>query len=194
MSTAQTRSKQEKQSVRNRLLNTASRLFYEEGINTVGIDRILDEAGAAKASLYHHFGSKDGLIEAYLGQKAAAFETHVDEVIRDDPNQPKQALLALFRDACSYSTDPQFRGCPLQLAIAELSGCDHAACAIIDEQRTSFRNLLTDLCKRAGAADPDMAGSALYMLYQGILSANATDSGESNGAAQWAARQIINTM
>lgn len=182
------------QPVKERLLSTAERLFYEEGIHVVGIDRVLDESGAAKASLYHHFGSKDGLIQAYLERKRDAYMDHLDALLNEYEGQPREALLALFEDACAYSSDPSFRGCPFQLAGAELSGCGHASCAIIQAQESSFNELLASLCRDAGADEPQKAADALQMLYQGVLSTNSAQAGRGSGAATWAARQIIQSM
>ena len=66
---------------RQRLLAAARRLFYEEGVHVVGIDRLIEEAGVAKASLYSHFGNKDGLIRAYLEEHLNARREHVAQVL-----------------------------------------------------------------------------------------------------------------
>ena len=58
-----------RESARERLLDTAERLFYAEGVHTVGIDRVLAESGVAKATLYKNFGNKDGLVTAYLDRR-----------------------------------------------------------------------------------------------------------------------------
>jgi len=74
-------------SARERLLQAASELFYEEGVNTVGIDRVIERAGVAKASLYNTFGSKDELIHAYLKSRqdriAAYIQAAVDAAAED---------------------------------------------------------------------------------------------------------------
>ncbi|HEY4188196.1 MAG TPA: helix-turn-helix domain-containing protein, partial [Polyangia bacterium] len=53
-------------SPRDRLLSAANELFYEEGVRAVGIDRVIERAGVAKASLYSTFGSKEELVRSYL--------------------------------------------------------------------------------------------------------------------------------
>ena len=191
---ANTKPNSDARPVKERLLDTAERLFHEEGIHVVGIDRVLEESGAAKASLYHHFGSKDGLIQAYLERKRDLFMDHLAAVLNPFADDPKKALVALFEDACAYSSDPAFRGCPFQIAGAELSGCGHASCSIIRDQESSFNQLLTSLCRDAGALEPEKAADALQMLYQGILSAHGAHGRRSSGAATWAARQIIDSM
>src|SRR5438876_3338216 len=83
------------QGPRRRLLAVASRHFYEEGVHVVGIDRLLKEAGVAKASLYQHFGNKDGLVRAYLEEHFDARREQVARVLaRYD--SPRERLLGLF--------------------------------------------------------------------------------------------------
>src|ERR1700684_3730066 len=83
------------QSPRNRLLEVADALFYAEGVHVVGIDRILKEAGVAKASLYHHFGGKDGLVRAYLEEHFELRRQQVEQVLAAY-DTPKERLLGLF--------------------------------------------------------------------------------------------------
>src|SRR6201996_9792456 len=82
-------------SARERLLDAADELFYEEGIHIVGIDRVIEKAGVAKASLYSTFGSKDELVRAYLTRRyqrrRARIETWVDRY-----DEPRDRLLAVF--------------------------------------------------------------------------------------------------
>jgi AcrR family transcriptional regulator len=71
--------------VRDRLLDAADRLFYREGVGAVGIDRILGEAGAAKASLYQHFGSKDQLVASYLERRTVEARAHIEAYLAGTP-------------------------------------------------------------------------------------------------------------
>src|SRR5712692_9239750 len=71
----------ERRSARERLLAAAQELFYKEGINTVGIDRVIEHAGVAKASLYDCFGSKEGLIRAYLTARQEARQKTWREIL-----------------------------------------------------------------------------------------------------------------
>src|ERR1700742_4144324 len=80
---------------RERLLAAASELFYREGIHTVGIDRVIERAGVAKASLYNTFGSKDELIRAYLEQRRAGAEARVNAAI-EKWSTPREKLLAIY--------------------------------------------------------------------------------------------------
>src|SRR5580692_7647663 len=82
-------------SARDRLLEAANELFYDEGVHTVGIDRVIERAGVAKASLYSTFGSKEELVVAYLERRAEARERRILERIRRH-EQPRARILAVF--------------------------------------------------------------------------------------------------
>src|SRR6201995_3135156 len=82
-------------SARERLLDAASELFYAEGIHTVGIDRVIERAGVAKASLYNTFGSKDELVRAYLQQRHAATVARIARFM-DQSADPRMRLLSVF--------------------------------------------------------------------------------------------------
>src|SRR5271156_2335603 len=99
-----------KQSARERLLTAANELFYAEGVQTVGIDRVIEHAGVAKASLYNTFGSKENLVQAYL---EARHQTTVDILRRaiDRHSDPRQRLLAVFDAQAELFAEPSFRGC-----------------------------------------------------------------------------------
>src|ERR1700710_3002004 len=107
-----------KPSARDRLLAAAGELFYAEGIHTVGIDRIIERAGVAKASLYNAFGSKDELIRAYLRQRHARTQKRITGVI-DRYESPRDKLLGVFDAQAENFHDPDFRGCAFANASAE---------------------------------------------------------------------------
>src|SRR6201987_782581 len=104
-------------SARERLLAAANELFYNEGVHTVGIDRIIDQAGVAKASLYNTFGGKDELIRAYLETRHASVpERIVRAVARYDT--PRERLLAVFEGQGELYAQPGYRGCAFLRASA----------------------------------------------------------------------------
>jgi AcrR family transcriptional regulator len=150
---------------RERLLDAARELFYAEGLHTVGIDRVIDRAGVAKASLYSTFGSKEGLVRAYLeeyhdrvlSRRRAAAETESD---------PVAAILAVFDSLARDYRRPDYNGCAFSGARAEEPAggpVDAAARAY----RADMRHLFRDLCLRAGAKDPDLLAWQLQLLYSG---------------------------
>ena len=158
---------------RQRLLEVADRLFYQEGVHVVGIDRLLEESGVAKASLYAHFGNKDGLVRAYLEGHLATRRQHVDEILAGY-DSPRDRLLGLFSDIEDLLTSPGFRGCRFANASAEARP-DESVAAVTDEYRGWLRALFTDLAKAAKARNPRRLGQQLALLYDGAAIAARLD-------------------
>jgi AcrR family transcriptional regulator len=174
-----------RRSARERLLDAADELFYYGGVQTVGIDRIIEHAGVAKASLYNTFRSKEELVRAYLEARherttarlTAAVELHTDPVAR---------LFAVFDAQAEVLAQPNFRGCAFISASAEApSGglVEHAA----DSYRTDIRGLLTRLAEEAGASDPATLGRQLHLIYDGALISARMDRDPSSAVSARAA-------
>ena len=153
---------------RARLIDTATRLFYEEGIHAVGVDRIIAEAEVTRATLYKQFGGKENLVLAYLRSE--------DEFLR-----------GLFADAGAAVTDPSLlldavidgiaadirlrhtRGCPFINAAAEYPDETGAVRTLIAEHREWFRSTLQDVAAAAGLAHPADAAASLVLLRDAAL-------------------------
>lgn len=178
-----------KASARERLLSAANELFYAEGVQTVGIDRIIERAGVAKASLYNTFGSKDELVHAYLQARHAASAGRILAAV-DRFEAPRDRLLGVF-DALSESfTGPGYRGCAFVAASAEAepgSRTEQAATAY----RTWVRGLFTDLARQAGAPDPDLLGRRLHLLYDGCGVSVRMDGDPGAAAAARDAAEVL---
>src|SRR5947209_17227727 len=99
-----------RRSARERLLASANELFYDEGIQTVGIDRVIEHAGVAKASLYNTFGSKEELIRAYLDARRESLTARITEVV-ESFSTPRDRLLGVFDAQRVIITDSEYRGC-----------------------------------------------------------------------------------
>jgi AcrR family transcriptional regulator len=165
---------------RRRLLDVANRLFYEEGVHVVGIDRLLEEAGVAKASLYTHFGSKDGLVRAYLEEHFAVRRERVRQLLaRYD--SPRDRLLGLFREVEVMLAHPAFRGCRFVNATVEARP-DESSGAVTEAYRSWLRTLFTDLAKGAKARNPARLGRQLALLYDGAAVAARLDEDRSGAA------------
>jgi AcrR family transcriptional regulator len=162
---------------RDRLLAAADELFYAYGINTVGIDRVIEHAGVAKASLYDCFGSKEELIRAYLKGRG---EKRRERVVRQMAlhNTPKDKLLSIFDALADVVAQPGYRGCAFQRASAEAAtgGAIKSTC---DEIRAWIRGQFTDLAREAKAANPELVGEQLMLLYDGAA-ATAYLDGDKN--------------
>jgi AcrR family transcriptional regulator len=176
-------------SARERLLAAADELFYEEGVHTVGIDRIIERAGVAKASLYNTFGSKDELVRAYLQGRHAARQTRITRFIaRYDT--PRERLLGVFDALASFAAEPGFRGCAFMNASAEsLPG--GSVEEVSDESRAWTRALFTDLAQAAGVADPAGLAAQLMLLYDGATVGARMDR---TSATAIAARAVATTL
>jgi AcrR family transcriptional regulator len=154
-------------SARERLLAAADELFYEEGVHTVGIDRIIERAGVAKASLYNTFGSKEELVRAYLEGRHAARQARVTNFIARYET-PRERLLGVFDGLASLAAEPTFRGCAFVNASAEsLPG--GAVEVVSDESRAWTRALFTELAQAAGVADAAGLAAQLVLLYDGAI-------------------------
>src|SRR5262245_52040153 len=110
---------------RQRLLETADRLFYQEGFRAVGIDRIIAEAGVAKMSLYKHFPSKDDLILAVLQYREEGVLQFFRAAMERHGKKPKKPLRAFFAALKDLFESPGFRGCCFQNAAVELADPTH---------------------------------------------------------------------
>jgi AcrR family transcriptional regulator len=155
----------ERRSARERLLEAANELFYEGGIHTVGIDRVIERAGVAKASLYDTFGSKEALVSAYLEARHAANRARIEAWIAPLAT-PRGRLLGVFDAMAVAMEQPGFRGCAFARASSEStpSGAVRGAC---DTARNWMRGLFARLASEAGVADAESLATQLVMLYDG---------------------------
>ncbi|MFI1918804.1 TetR/AcrR family transcriptional regulator [Nocardia sp. NPDC020380] len=149
---------------RERLLDTATRLFYAEGIHTVGIDRIIAEAGVAKATFYRHFKTKDDLVVAYLVREYGRQR----EVLESVPGSGAESITGIFERLGEISCGPGFRGCPFLNAAVEFPDPEHAVRKVVDDYRGWFRDLMADRLRTAGYAVTDDAARALLLTRDGV--------------------------
>lgn len=174
----------------DRLLAAATDLFYEHGVHTVGIDRIIERAGVAKASLYSTFGSKEGLVRAYLEARHAARRARLLAEI-ERHKDPRARLLAIFDVLDDTVARPGFRGCAFANAAAE-SELDSAAADVTRNVRLWLRETLTELAAALGVPDPEGLARQLTLLYDGALAQSRLDpSPAAAEAAKDAANELV---
>lgn len=189
MSAASLRSSTRKASARDRLLAAADELFYAEGVHTVGIDRIIDRAGVAKASLYSAFGSKDELVRAYLQRRHEARQARILSGL-ERFETPRDRLLGVFDVLAETTATPGFRGCAFYNASAE-SPAGSVVEQISDHYRAWLRGLFVELARDAGAKDPEALAAQLVILYDGTSVGARMDRGP---AAATTARTMAATL
>jgi AcrR family transcriptional regulator len=179
--------------VAERILRTADELFYREGVRAVGIQRVIDEAGIAKASLYAHYESKDDLVAACMERRGQATRAALTCAMSKAPDNPRAKLLALFDFQREAVTDPGFHGCPVQKAHAELlAETDHPARRVTAAHRQWLLDLFAGLVKETGVTSPDYVAGALLVLFDGAIATTMVDSNpNATRYARLAAEQII---
>jgi AcrR family transcriptional regulator len=177
-------------SARERLLAAADELFYENGINLVGIDRVIAHAGVAKASLYDCFGSKEELIRAYLKGRAEKRKARIVERLAG-LETPREKILGVFDLLAEIVSRTDYRGCAFQRTSAE-AGTSSVIKGTCDEPRAWLRSQFTELARQAKAADPELLGRQLVFLYDGASLAASVD-GDRNApkAARTLAEQML---
>jgi AcrR family transcriptional regulator len=185
-----TQPKAVKRSPRERLLQAAGDLFYAEGVQSVGIDRVIERAGVAKASLYSTFGSKEQLVCAYLNERHAQTLGRLRAAV-DAVEDPVERILALFDAQAQLFSTPNYRGCAFAAAAAEAPAGGRVAEAA-ESYRRDIRALFTELAADAGAPDPALLASQLQLVYDGGgLAANMDRDATIAAPARAAAAALI---
>lgn len=153
----------DKAAMQERILETADRLFYGQGIRAVGVDTIAAEIGISKRTLYNHFPSKDELIVAYLQRRLKPTPPS------DKP--PVRQILGNFERLERTIATGVFRGCPFVNAVAELKEPAHAANKIALSFKEQRRRWFRDLLVRLDVDDPETLSLQLLLLVDGAIAA-----------------------
>ncbi|WP_406437366.1 TetR/AcrR family transcriptional regulator [Streptomyces sp. NBC_01613] len=175
---------------RDRILDTASTLFYAHGIQAVGVDRLIAESGVAKATLYKHFPSKDDVVIAYLRRMDDNWRRHLRSAALAGGETPREQLFGVFVALEKTAREGRL-GCAFINAVAEyLPGS--AVHAVAAEHKHAVRAWVRDLATSAGARDPDTLAFQLTLLIDGTLAATRVEhAGAAAGAAKQAARDLL---
>ncbi|MGY0021111.1 TetR/AcrR family transcriptional regulator [Streptomyces sp. YJ-C3] len=155
---------------RSRLLDTATRIFYAEGIHSVGVDRIIAEAQVTRATLYRHFKGKEELILAYLQQADHGIRAQVaaTQVEGRSAADTVRAVSRTITEGIQYSG---FRGCAFLNAVAEYPDPAHPVHQAVLAHRQWFLETVTQLLAQAGCEPADAAGRHFVMLRDGAMAA-----------------------
>lgn len=161
---------------RERLLNTATALLDKEGIQSVGINRLIAEAGVALMTLYRQFGDKDTLVAASLEHWSTDWLQWLTEQLDRRGDDPEARFNGLFDALGDWFTSGRFHGSFIASAATELRGePDHPAHRVIDGHRLAVRQLLEDLAREAGSRTPEELASQLQVLIDGAIATAAFD-------------------
>ncbi|MGN6325429.1 TetR/AcrR family transcriptional regulator [Pseudolysinimonas sp.] len=152
-----------------RILETADRLFYDEGIRTVGVDRLIAAAHVTKATFYKHYGSKERLVVAYVEYRHRAVAERMAEIAHESGDPA--AILRTLRDAIVAAIEtPQFRGDAFANAAAEFPDHDHPVRRAIEDHRDWYLGVLEDLLRRMGVPLPGDIADDLMLARDGAMS------------------------
>jgi AcrR family transcriptional regulator len=173
--------KRESSEARQRILETADRLFYQDGIRAVGIDRIIAEASVAKMSLYNHFPSKDDLILAVLKYREESVLEFFRAAIERHGKRVKNPLRAFFAALNDFFESPGFRGCPFQNAALELADPTHPGAGFVRSHKERFSGFLRDLVEQCTGKAAAKVAPAVSILVEGAL-VTAVIQGKSDAA------------
>ncbi|QAB00934.1 MULTISPECIES: TetR/AcrR family transcriptional regulator [Agrobacterium tumefaciens complex] len=156
--------------LRETIIETADRLFYQHGIHAVGINRLIEESGVSKDSFYRNFRSKESLIEAYVrARHEAAMRNFLKVVARHDT--PRDQISAIFSDLADRVQRHGFRGCAFIMMLAEYSDVPSLA-TLAREHKEKLRTEIEAICSRFSDRSAHTA-RILCVLYEGFLSRSA---------------------
>jgi AcrR family transcriptional regulator len=154
---------------RHRVLKTADRLFYQDGVRAVGVDRIIAEAGVAKMSLYNHFPSKDDLILAVLKYREVSTLEFFRSAMDRHGRMAKSPLRAFFAALKDYFESAGFRGCPFQNAAIELADPAHPGTAFARGHKQRFGEFLRGLVEESIGKAAAKVAPAVSLLVEGAI-------------------------
>jgi AcrR family transcriptional regulator len=173
----------EKPSMKERILETADRLFYLQGIRAVGVDTVAAEIGISKRTLYNHFPSKDALISAYLERRFRP--------IPPSDKPPAEQILRTFDRLERGFADKGFRGCPFVNAVAELGTGDAVVKKIAIAFKESRRVWFRDLLKQLKVANAEGLATQLTLLVDGAIAQDLVRNDPAMARAARDAAQVL---
>ncbi|MBD8535154.1 TetR/AcrR family transcriptional regulator [Plantibacter sp. VKM Ac-2885] len=176
-------------SVRDIIVDSADRLYYAKGIQSVGMDELRSAAGVSLKRLYSEFPSKEDIVLAVMERRHELWTTGVSALV-DDAETPRDRLLAIYDYLAGWFSDDSFRGCGFINAFGELGGVSPAVATITREHKASFQDYVADLVADAGA--PASLAPQLAILAEGAQTTAAiTGSPEAALHARRAAETLI---
>ncbi|MDQ1598201.1 MAG: hypothetical protein QOI70_1625 [Microbacteriaceae bacterium] len=153
---------------KRRILETANRLFYDEGIRSVGIDRLISESGVTKATFYKHYGSKDRLIIEYITQRHDYVRARFEGII-EQAETPAAGIRSIVSGVVVEVNSPGFRGCPFLNAATEFPDPRHPVRVIVADHREWYAEVLTTLLRALGHPLPGDGADEFVLARDGAM-------------------------
>ena len=165
----------DKLSTRDRILETAARLFYAEGVRGVGIDRIIADSQVAKASFYRHFPSKDDLVLAFLHLRHERWMNWFTQQLEARCHDQGPAFERVAEVLQAWFVEPDFRGCAFINTLAD-GGLPGEAVSLVQSHKDELQDCLQALARRIGHPAPKRAAEEAMLIVEGaIVRAHMTD-------------------
>ena len=158
---------------RERILDSADRLFYEKGVHAVGLQEVVDDCGCGKNLLYREFASKDDLVGAYLERRHQQWLEQVDEALTPLTGDPGQQIIALVRIVASHVSAPEYCGCPFLRAHGEHADGPHPAREVPIAHVQELSDQLHVLAKRARLRRPRAVADRILLIIEGLYATGA---------------------
>jgi AcrR family transcriptional regulator len=154
-------------SARERILATASELFYREGIRAIGVDTVVERSGVSKTTLYRLFESKDALIAAFATEQDRSFWARWDQIEAQHADDPRALLEALLSWIAERIGRPAYRGCPFFNLATEFPDKNHPGRVVARSNKEELRARLATIVARLGAGDPNRTASQIALIING---------------------------
>ena len=154
-------------SARERILATASDLFYREGIRAIGVDTIVERSGVSKTSLYRQFESKDALITAVAAEQDRLFWVWWDRIEKQHAKDPRALLGALLSEIARRIGRPAYRGCPFLNLATEFPDDNHPGRVVARGNKEEMRARLVVILGKLGAGDPNRVATQIGLIING---------------------------
>ncbi|WP_434445445.1 TetR/AcrR family transcriptional regulator [Lentzea sp. E54] len=151
---------------RAKVLEAASTLFYRDGIRAVGVDTVAAQAGVTKAALYHNFGSKSGLVVAYLRERDRLWQQQIDAITAGHAS-PRERVLAVFTAYEAWLTRDDYRGCAFLNATSEVPDPADPVHVVVRHHKSAVRDYLRAQLERFAPERAEPLAEELMLLLEG---------------------------
>lgn len=168
-------------SKREHIINEALKVFYKNGFNATGVDRVIKECRVSKKTLYNHFRSKDELVLATLRKRDELFRYHLVRETERLAYEPKDRLLAIFDVLNEWFNSDNFSGCMFINASAEYPNKNDPCRALCAEHKRLVWHYFKDLAEQANARDSHELAKQLSILVEGAIVCTYVEGDESAG-------------